>query len=91
MEVVNITDFKQNIGTYFDTLIAKPKKPIIIQRRKHFALVISIDGLSNTDLEQIRQIREKKTDYVHVGIQDKDRVNTLSKISGTKKKKFVSW
>ncbi len=86
METVNITDFKQNIGTYFDALIAKPKKPIVIQRRKHFALIISIDGLSNADLEQIKHIREKNTDYVHVGSQDKDRVHTLNKISGTKKK-----
>ena len=87
METVNITDFKQNIGTYFDTLIAKPKKPLILQRRKHCVLVLSLDGLSDTDLRQIQHIREKKSNYVEV--QDKERVDTFNKITGTKKESFI--
>jgi hypothetical protein len=87
MKPINITDFKQNIGSYFDTLIAKPRQPLILQRRKHFVLVLSLDGLSDTELKQIQNIREKNADYTEV--QDKEWVNVFNKITGTKQKNFI--
>ena len=87
METVSITDFKQNIGTYFDTLIAQPRSPLLLQRRKHSALIISTAGLSSADLRQIQQIRAKKADCIEV--QDKDWVRTFNTIAGTKKESFT--
>ena len=79
MDVVKITDFKQNISSYFDDLIST-KKPIYISRRKHTAIVISLDDLNKEEIKVIENIRNKRK-TTNLEVKDKDWVNTFNKIS----------
>jgi len=49
MDIINITDFKQNIWIYFDTLILN-KEPIFIQRRKYKAMILPLDDLTEQEV-----------------------------------------
>jgi PHD/YefM family antitoxin component YafN of YafNO toxin-antitoxin module len=59
MNTVSITEFKQNIGTYFDELIST-KKPIYIKRRSHSAMIVSLDNLTKEEIKTIENIRLSK-------------------------------
>ena len=87
MTTINITDFKRNIWTYFDDLISK-KEPLVIQRRKHLAIMISIDDLTKEDIETIQNMKNKN---IPSEVFDKDWSETFSKISGQKLDKVILW
>ena len=87
MTTINITDFKRNIWTYFDDLISK-KEPLVIQRRKHLAIMISIDDLTKEDIETIQNMKNKN---IPSEVFDKDWIETFSKISGQKLDKVILW
>lgn len=87
MTTITITDFKRNIWTYFDDLISK-KEPIIIQRRRHMALMISLDDLTQEEIETISNIKNKS---IQNELTDKSWTETFSKISGQKLDKVILW
>jgi len=82
MNVINITDFKQNIWTYFDALIST-KKPLYIQRRRHSAMILPLDDFSPEEIEIIENMRLSKNAW-YVEVKDKDWVGTFNKISWKK-------
>jgi PHD/YefM family antitoxin component YafN of YafNO toxin-antitoxin module len=79
MNIINITDFKQNIGTYFDELISN-KKPLYIQRRKHSAMILPLDDFTDEEIEIIENMRLSKNN-MQVEVKDKEWVETFNKIS----------
>jgi len=79
MDIINITDFKQNIWTYFDSLIST-KEPIFIQRRKHKAMVLPLDNLTNDEINIISRIWKNRNMW-YVEVTDKEWVSTFNKIS----------
>ena len=89
MNLINITDFKQNIWTYFDNLISS-KKPLYIQRRKHSAIIVPLDGLSDEDIKNIENIRNLRN-TLQVEVEEKEWVDTFNKISWNKQDKYILW
>lgn len=87
MKTINITDFKRNIWTYFDDLISN-KEPLVIQRRKHTALIISLDDLTKEEIEVISNIKNKRN---LDEISEKSWTTTFSKISGQNLDKVILW
>ena len=79
MSTINLTDFKQNISSYFDELISK-KEPIFISRRPHSAMVLPLDGLSQDDIKIITQIRNNCNTQATL-VKNKEWVATFNKIS----------
>jgi len=58
MSTINITEFKQNIGTYFDTIVLT-RKPLYITRRRHTAMIMPLDNISPEDLAIIQEIQQR--------------------------------
>jgi len=79
MNFVNVTSFKQNIWTYFDTLISK-KEPIFIKRRKHKAMILPLDDLTEDEIKIITSIRNRRNIW-YIELKDKKWINTFNKIS----------
>ena len=87
MNVINITDFKQNISSYFDELIST-KNPIYITRRKHKIIVISLDDLNDEEIKLIENIGSNKDVSC---IKNKDWVNTFNKVSWSEGDTIILW
>ncbi len=87
MTIINITDFKRNIWTYFDDLISR-REPIIIQRRRHTALMISLDDLTQEEIETISNIKNRKN---FDELKDKSWLDTFSKLQWQKLDKVILW
>ena len=89
MNTINITDFKQNIWSYFDDLIST-KKPLYIQRRKHSAMILPLDDFTSEEIELIEQMRFTKNKW-YVNVTNKDWVDTFNKISWTNQDNIILW
>lgn len=89
MNTINITEFKQNIWTYFDDLIST-KKPIYIQRRKHSAMIIPLDDFTEEEIQTIEQMRLSKNSW-YVTVKDQDWVDTFNKISWDNQDSVILW
>lgn len=89
MNVISITDFKQNIWSYFDDIISS-KKPLYIQRRRHSAMILPLDDFSEDEIKMIENLRSSKNVW-YINVDDKGWVETFNKISWKNQDSIILW
>ena len=89
MKTINITNFKYNIWTHFDTLIST-REPIFVKRRNHVAIVLPLDKLSENDISTIIEIR-KNAEKEYIEVTDEKLVWIFNNVTWSKSDKVILW